>query len=74
MTPQAGNARVRCYWSILQQDVETAHCSVVRIGTWDALVTRGAAGEWVFESILVDIWRGKHVPWRGSPRAWKDPP
>lgn len=74
MTPGGAGVRVRCYWSILRQDVDTAQCSVARMGTWDAMVTRTSSDGWVFESIRVDIWRGRNVPWVGDPRAWRDPP
>lgn len=74
MTPEGADVRIRCFWSILQHDVETSQCFVFGLGTWNALAGRDADEEWRFRSIYVDIWRGKGVPWVGDERAWATPP
>ena len=71
MTPEGDDVRIRCFWSILQHDVETSECKVFGLGTWDTVVTKDAEGEWKFRSVDVDIWRGDQVPWVGDKRAWK---
>jgi 3-phenylpropionate/cinnamic acid dioxygenase small subunit len=65
------DVRIKCFWSILQHDVETSKCGVFGLGTWDTLAHRCEDGEWRFKSIYVDIWRGENVPWIGDKRAWK---
>jgi hypothetical protein len=69
MTPEAGDVRVKCFWSILQHSVDTSKCFVFGLGTWDALATRHE-DRWRFRSIFVDIWRDRDVPWVGDPRAF----
>lgn len=71
MTPEEDDVRIRCFWSILQHDVETSKCFVFGLGTWNTLVTRDVDGEWRFREVDVDIWRGDGVPWVGEQRAWK---
>jgi 3-phenylpropionate/cinnamic acid dioxygenase small subunit len=71
MTPENGDVRIRCFWSILQHNVETSLCGVFGLGTWDTLAHKCADGEWRFKSVGVDIWRGEGVPWVGEPRVRK---
>ncbi len=70
MTPEGGDVRIKCFWSILQHKVDTSDNIVFGLGTWDALGTKCGDGEWRFRSIFVDIWRGQDVPWVGEDRAW----
>ena len=70
MTPEDGDVRIKCFWSILQQRVDTSANGVFGMGTWDALATLCEDGEWRFKTIYVDIWRGEDVPWVGDKRAW----
>ena len=69
MTPENEDVRIRCFWSILQHNVETSLCGVFGLGTWDTLAHKCTDGEWRFKSVGVDIWRGEGVPWVGEPRA-----
>lgn len=71
MTPVGDEVQIKCFWSILQHNVETSACSVFGLGTWDTMARKGADGEWRFASVRVDIWRGEGVPWVGDKRAWK---
>ena len=71
MTPEGEGVRIKCFWSILQHDVETQANFIYGLGTWDALAKRDESdGEWRFRSVFVDIWRGDNVPWVGDKRAW----
>lgn len=71
MSPENGDVRIRCFWSILQHNVETSLCGVYGLGTWDTLAHKCADGEWRFKSVGVDIWRGPGVPWVGDSRIRK---
>ena len=73
MTPEDGDVRIKCFWSILQQKVDTSENIVFGLGTWDALATLCDDQVWRFKSIFVDIWRGEDVPWVGDKRAWSGP-
>ena len=70
MTPEGDGVRIKCFWSILQHDVDTQQNFVFGLGTWDSLAARQLDGEWRFQSVFVDIWRGDNVPWVGEKRAW----
>jgi hypothetical protein len=70
MAPEAGGVRIRAFWSILQHDVNTDRNFIYGLGLWNALAARDADGEWRLKSLVVDIWRGKDVPWVGDERAW----
>jgi hypothetical protein len=70
MTPEGGDVRIKCFWSILQHKVDTGEEIVFGLGTWDTVATRCADGEWRFKSVYVDIWRGQDVPWVGDERAF----
>lgn len=74
MTPEGDGVRIKCFWSILQHDVETSECRVFGLGTWDTLAVKDDEDEWKFASVYVDIWRGKGVPWVGEDKAWASPP
>jgi hypothetical protein len=74
MTPEgADKVRIKCFWSILQHDVQTFENRVFGMGTWDTLAEK-RAGEWRFASVYVDLWIEGHVPWVGEERAWSTPP
>ena len=70
MTPETEGVRIRAFWSILQHDVFTDQNFVYGLGLWNALAAKGEDGEWRLRSLIVDIWRGRNVPWVGEARAW----
>ncbi|MFZ1991372.1 MAG: nuclear transport factor 2 family protein [Alphaproteobacteria bacterium] len=71
MAPENGDVRIKCFWSILQHNVETSLCGVFGLGTWNTLAHKCDDGEWRLKSVGVDIWRGEGVPWVGDKRVWK---
>ena len=70
MTPEPGGVRIRAFWSILQHEVFTDQNFVYGLGLWNGLAAKDEDGEWRLKSLIVDIWRGKDVPWVGEARAW----
>jgi hypothetical protein len=70
MAPEEGGVRIRAFWSILQHDVFSDQNFVYGLGLWNALAARDADGEWRLKALIVDIWRGREVPWVGEARAW----
>ena len=72
MTREDGDVRIRCFWSILQQDAETQQCFVFALGSWDTIATRAEDAQWLFRSIMVDLWRKNGVPWVGDRRAFTE--
>jgi hypothetical protein len=65
MEPTEEGARVRCFFQIIQFNVDYGTTFVFGIGTRDdALVKRD--GRWLFQSLKVNAWRGRDdVPWKG---------
>ena len=75
MSPEgeAGDAvRVKCFWVIVQHNVETFENFVYGMGTWDTLAVK-VDGVWKLKSVSVDLWIEGKVPWVGEPRAWAKP-
>jgi hypothetical protein len=64
--PEAGSARVRCFFQILQFNVEYRTNFVFGIGTRDDVVAR--IGErWLFKSLYVNAWTEmEQVPWKAE--------
>jgi hypothetical protein len=66
MTPTEEGARVRCFFQIVQFNVDYGTNFLFGIGTRDdRLVKRD--GRWLFRSLFVNAWRGmSDVPWKGQ--------
>ena len=64
--PEEGTARVRCFFQILQFNVEYRTNFVFGIGTRDDLLAR-IGGRWVFKSLRVNAWTEmEQVPWKAD--------
>jgi hypothetical protein len=66
MEPCPEGVRVRCFFQIVQFNVDYGTNFVFGIGTRaDLLVRRG--DRWVFKTLFVNAWRSKaDVPWKGE--------
>ncbi|HTY51263.1 MAG TPA: nuclear transport factor 2 family protein [Steroidobacteraceae bacterium] len=65
---EEGTARVRCFFQILQFNVEYRNNFVFGIGTRDDMVAR-IDGRWVFTSLRVNAWTDmEQVPWKAELR------
>ena len=66
MTPTEDGARVRCFFQIIQFNVDYGTNFVFGIGTRDdTLVKRD--GRWLFRTLFVNGWRSTaDVPWKGE--------
>lgn len=63
---EEGRARVRCFFQILQFNVEYRNNFVFGIGTRDDVVAR-ENGKWLFKSLHVNAWtEADQVPWKGD--------
>jgi hypothetical protein len=66
MEPQAEGVRVRCFFQILQFNVEYGTNFVFGIGTREDLCVR-RNDHWVFKSLFINAWRTQaDVPWKGD--------
>jgi len=74
MQPLEQGARVRCFFQIIQFNVEYRNYFVFGMGTRDdKLVRRG--GRWRFYNIFVNAWTSAdQVPWKGERRLNLRPP
>jgi hypothetical protein len=64
--PEAGTTRVRCFFQILQFNVEYRTNFVFGIGTRDDVLER-IGGRWLFKSLRVNAWTEmEQVPWKGE--------
>ncbi|HTY48360.1 MAG TPA: nuclear transport factor 2 family protein [Steroidobacteraceae bacterium] len=75
---EPGTARVRCFFQILQFNVEYRNNFVFGIGTRDDVLAR-IEGRWVFTSLRVNAWTDmEQVPWKAElrmkPRPTAPPP
>jgi hypothetical protein len=75
---EEGTARVRCFFQILQFNVEYRNNFVFGIGTRDDLLAK-VGGRWVFKSLTVNAWTEMdQVPWKAElrmkPRPKVPPP
>jgi hypothetical protein len=61
-----GSVKVRCFFQIMQFNVDYATNFVFGIGTREDLcVLRG--GHWVFKTLFINAWRSQaDVPWKGE--------
>lgn len=74
MEPQAEGVRVRCFFQILQFNVDYGTNFVFGIGTRDDLLVR-SGGRWLFKSVFVNAWRSQaDVPWKGEVTLVRRPP
>lgn len=66
MDPHPEGVKVRCFFQIIQHNVDYGTNFVFGIGTReDLLVQRN--GRWVFKSLFVNAWRSQaDVPWKGE--------
>jgi hypothetical protein len=66
MEPTTEGAQVRCFFQIVQFNVDYGTNFLFGIGTRDdALVKRD--GRWLFHSLTVNAWRARDdVPWKGE--------
>ena len=65
MTPTEEGARVKCFFQILQHNVEYKTNFVFGIGTRDDTLVK-ENGRWVFKTLFVNAWRGiDDIPWKG---------
>jgi hypothetical protein len=63
---EEGTARVRCFFQILQFNVEYRNNFVFGIGTRDDRVSK-ESGRWLFKSLHVNAWTAMdQVPWKGE--------
>jgi hypothetical protein len=63
---EPGTARVRCFFQILQFNVEYRTNFVFGIGTRDDVLAR-IADRWVFKSLRVNAWTDmEQVPWQAE--------
>jgi len=68
MEPHDQGARVRCFFQIVQFNVDYGTNFVFGIGTRDDKVVR-RDGRWVFQSLHVNAWTAAdQIPWRGETR------
>lgn len=72
---EGGTARVRCFFQIIQFNVQYRTNFVFGIGTRDDIVSK-ESGKWLFKQLTVNAWTEmESVPWKGevnmpvSPRA-----
>jgi hypothetical protein len=66
MEPLAEGMRVRCFFQILQFNVEYGTNFVFGIGTREDLCVR-RGDRWVFKSLFINAWRTQaDVPWKGE--------
>jgi hypothetical protein len=66
MEPCAEGVRVRCFFQILQFNVDYGTNFVFGIGTREDLCVQ-RNGRWVFKSLFVNAWRSQaDVPWKGK--------
>jgi len=79
MEPRAEGVRVRCFFQIVQLNIDYGTNFVFGIGTRDDKLVR-RDGRWVFFSLFVNAWTAAdQVPWRGErkmvqrPRHQADP-
>lgn len=71
--PQEGEADVRCFFQILQHNVEYRNNFVFGIGTRHDHVTR-KEGRWKFQSLSVNAWTQlDDIPWQGEIRMQRPP-
>lgn len=74
MEPQGAAVRVRCFFQILQFNVDYGTNFVFGIGTREDLLVR-AEERWVFQSVFINAWRSQaDVPWKGELTLVKRPP
>jgi hypothetical protein len=63
---EEGSARVRCFFQILQYNVDYNTNFVMGIGTRDDVVTH-ETGKWLFKTLKVNAWTAAdQVPWKGD--------
>jgi len=63
---EEGTARVRCFFQILQFNVDYGTNFVMGIGTRDDTLSR-ESGKWLFKTLKVNAWTAaEHVPWKGE--------
>lgn len=66
MTPTEDGARVRCFFQIIQFNVEYGTNFVFGIGTRDDKMVK-RDGVWLFKELFVNAWRTlEDVPWKGE--------
>ena len=66
MTPTEEGARVRCFFQIIQFNVEYGTNFVFGIGTRDDRLVK-IDGRWLFKTLFVNAWRSaEDVPWQGD--------
>lgn len=66
MEPTSEGVRVRCFFQILQFNVEYGTNFVFGIGTREDLCVE-RNGRWVFKSLFINAWRSQaDVPWKGE--------
>jgi hypothetical protein len=65
---EEGQARVRCFFQIVQYNVDYNTNFVFGIGTREDLCVK-QGGRWLFKSLHVNAWTGMdQVPWKGEIR------
>ena len=63
---EEGTARVRCFFQILQYNVDYNNNFVMGIGTRDDILSR-ETGKWLFKTLKVNAWTAMdQVPWKGD--------
>ena len=66
MEPLPAGVRVRCFFQILQFNVEYGTNFVFGIGTREDLCVK-QNGRWVFKTLFINAWRTQaDVPWKGE--------
>ena len=61
-------ARVRAFFSILQYNTDYESHFVFGLGNWDNVCVK-LEGRWLYESLTVQPWNHRRVPWVGDERA-----
>ncbi len=63
---EEGTARVRCFFQIIQYNVDYNNNFVMGIGTRDDTLSR-ETGKWLFKTLKVNAWTAMdQVPWKGD--------
>lgn len=67
MTPTETGARVRCFFQIVQFNVDYGTNFLFGIGTRDDQLVKTKDGDWLFQELYVNAWRAlEDIPWKGD--------
>jgi hypothetical protein len=67
MTPTEEGARVRCFFQIVQFNVDYGTNFLFGIGTRHDQLVKAEGGAWLFQELHVNAWRSlEDIPWQGD--------